>query len=343
MLINLIQNLPNLIRLKLETFDIYCDGHEWEKILIKYLPYIQQFHLKMNLMFPNNEDIDQQAYELLDTFRTSFWLLEHRWFVRCDWDPMNLFNHGVIYTLPYTFDDCFYFDAVSSKSTCPTITDHWLYDRVPVLSHKNPENDQSKDLILFLAKFPNLRHLKISLPFDRKFLSCILSYDRLRSINITFLSTDFAYMQLQDLLNRTLHLYSLKLSHMKSLSMKFFTLKSSSIRKIDLIANCKSPIRYFNKAECFLIIRAPIIRQCEVLLIGIKERSNIIEIVNTIPNLRAFIFQCEDDEYNMWNCAVTNDEFLEWLREHLPSKYLISRDEKQPNLIRLWIDRLKIR
>ncbi|CAF1084406.1 unnamed protein product [Rotaria sordida] len=337
MLINLFQNLPNLIYLTLETFDIYCNGYDWEKILINYLLKIKNFHLKMNLNFPNNDNINKQANDLLDTFRTDFWLIEHQWYVRCDWDPFNIFSYGILYTLPYTFDDCFYFDAVSSKSTCPINKDYWSYDRVLILSHKNPENDLSKDLTLFSARFLKIRHLKISFPFDEKFWSCIPLLNQLISINITFLSTDYAYSQLQNLLNRTLNLYSLKLSNTKNLSMKFFNIISPSIRRLNLITKSKSCSRYFDTDECSLLIHSSLILQCEVLLICFKNRSNIIEFINAIPNLRTLICHCKDDEYNVWNSSSTNDELIEWLQKRLPSTYSISRDEKRSYLIRLWI------
>ena len=46
-LINLFQNLSNLLYLTLETFDIYCDGCEWEQILMTYLSTLKIFQLKM--------------------------------------------------------------------------------------------------------------------------------------------------------------------------------------------------------------------------------------------------------------------------------------------------------
>jgi hypothetical protein len=336
-LTNLFQNIPNLIYLTLETFDIYCDGYEWEKILMRYLPNIKVFQLKMNLNFPHRDNINKQVDDLLDTFRTSFWLEERHWFVRCDWDPLNIFNDGILYTLPYAFDDCFYFDAVSSKSTCSNYTDYCSYDRVPILSHGNPENDSSKDSILFSARFSNIRHLKISFPFDENFWSCLSSLNRLTSINVTLVHIDAAYFQLQELLNQACHLYSIKLSYSTDLLMRLFTLKSSSIRRLDFITKTKSRIRYFNNNECDVLINSPLVLHCEVLLIGIKHRTNIIDLIHAISTLRSLTCHCKDDEYNAWNSSSTYDELVEWLRTRLPSTYSISRDEKQTYLIRLWI------
>jgi hypothetical protein len=296
----------------------------------------------MNLNFPDYHQINQQANELIETFRSSFWIEEHQWFVRCDWDPTNIFRNGILYTLPYAFDDCFYFDAMSSISTCPMKTDYWSYDRVRILSHGNPENDLGKELILFSARFTKIRHLKISFPFHENFSACISSLNQLRSIDVTLLHTDSAYSQLQDLLHRALHLYSLKLSHSTDLPLRFFAMTSPSIRRLDFLENSQSNIRYFDTNECLILIHSPLVLQCEVLLISIKNRLNILHLINGIPNLRSFTCRCKDDEYYAWNSSVfttaKEDEFIEWLRDRFPSTYSINRDEKRTNLIRFWID-----
>ena len=337
-LINLFENTPNLMKLTLETFDIYCDGYDWERILINYLFNIKIFRLKMNLNFPNSNYLNQQANDLIETFRNSFWIEEHQWFVRCDWDPLNIFSNGILYTLPYAFNDCFYFDTVSSISTCPINTDYWVYDRVCILSHENPENDLSKDDILFSARFSKICHLKISFPFHDKFWSCISSLNQLKSINVILLQTDSAYEQLQELFNRAIHLYSFKLSHTKDFPMELFRMKTLSIRRFNFLSKIKGYIRYFNSNECSILIYSPLILHCEVLLIGIKNRSNIIQICNSLPHLRSLTCSSEDDEYNAWSSTSTNDEVIEWLRQYLPCKYSINRDEKETYLIRLWIE-----
>jgi hypothetical protein len=337
-LTNLFENLPNLMNLTLETFDIYYDGYEWEKLLMNYLSNLKRFRLKMNLNFPTCDNINKQAKELLDTFRSSFWIEEHQWFVRCDWDPSNIFSNGILYTLPYVFDDCFYFDAVSSISTCPVNTDYWSYDRVQILSHGNPENDLAKELILFSARFLKIRHLKISFPFNENFWSCISSLNRLTSINVTLLHTDLAYSQLQELFHRALHLYSLKLSYATDFPFRLLAMTSSSIRRLNFLRKPQSCIRFFDHNECSILINSPLVHRCEVLLIGIKHRSNIIELIHSIPHLRSLTCQCQEDDYNYWTSSSTpNDALVEWLRKSLPSTYSISRDEKQTYLIRFWI------
>jgi hypothetical protein len=119
--------------------------------------------------------------------------------------------------------------------------------------------------------------------------------------------------------------------------MRLFTLKSSSIRRLDFITKTKSRIRYFDSNECGVLINSPLVLHCEVLLIGIKHRTNILDLIHAISTLRSLTCHCKDDEYNSWNSSLTYDELVEWLRNRLPSTYSISRDEKQTYLIRLWI------
>ena len=340
-LINLFENLPQLIHLTLETFDIYCDGFQWEDILLTSLVRLRRFQLKMNLNFPDYHQIDQQANDLLETFRTPFWIDQHQWFVRCDWDRNNVFRNGILYTLPYAFNDCFYFDAMSSISTCPTTDDYWSYDHVRMLSHGNPENDLGKELILFSARFGRIRHLKISFPFEENFWSCLSSFNYLTSINVTLLPTELAYVQLQNLLHRALHLYSLKLSYSADLPVEFFAMTSPSIRRLNFLKNSQPNIRSFTTNQCFLLLQSPLIRQCEVLLIALKNHWMILPLIKTMNNLRSLTCHCQDDDFYAWNCSASSsmkdDALIEWLRTQLPSTYSILRDEKQTHLIRIWI------
>ncbi|CAF1019305.1 unnamed protein product [Adineta steineri] len=337
-LMNLFHNTPNLISLTLETSDIYCNGYQWEEILINSLCNCKIFRLKMNLHFRNYDNINEQVDELLETFRTSFWIEEHQWFVRCDWNPLNLFHHLTLYTLPYTFKDCFNFDAISSKSTCPNDIDYCSYDHVPILSYINSEIDLTNDLSLFSVHFPNIHHLNIHFPFHDNFWSCLSSLKRLTSIEVRLLHTDIAYFQLQKLLNQACHLYSLNIYYSKNLSMRLFTLTSSSIRRLDFIAESTSCVRYFNHNECNILINAPLGRHCEILIIGLKNRSSIVNLISAMPTLRSLICHCKDDEYTTWNLSSVDDELIEWLRIRLPLTYEISRNEKQTHLLRLWID-----
>ncbi|CAF1093350.1 unnamed protein product [Rotaria sordida] len=337
-MISLFKKLPNLRHLTLETMKINCNGCHWKQILVNYLGNLKVFRLKMNLNFSPHRNIEKQVNELIDSFRSSFWIEEHQWFVRCDWNPFNITNHAILYTLPYRFDKCFNFDSIFTKSTSPNDKHYWSYDRVQTLSYENSENDLSKDSILFSARFPNLHHLKMSFPFQLDFNSCISSLNRLISLNATLRHTDSTFIQSQDLFYRSIHLYSFRLSYIKDIPMELFRMKSRSIHRLDFLTKFKSNIRYFNNEECLTLINSFLGRQCQVLLIGIENRTSIIDLINQLFNLRSLICQCKDDKsIHSKSSSSSNDELIQWLSNNFPSTYFISRDIKRTSFIRIWI------
>ncbi|CAF1544109.1 unnamed protein product [Rotaria sordida] len=337
-MISLFKKLPNLSHLTLETVKINCNGCQWKQILVNYLGNLKVFRLKMNLNFSPHRNIEKQVNELIDSFRSSFWIEEHQWFVRCDWNPFNITNHAILYTLPYRFDKCFNFDSIFTKSTSPNDKHYWSYDRVQTLSYENSENDLSKDSILFSARFPNLHHLKMSFPFQLDFNSCISSLNRLISLNATLRHTDSTFIQSQDLFYRSIHLYSFRLSYIKHIPMELFRMKSRSIHRLDFLTKFKSNIRYFNNEECLTLINSFLGRQCQVLLIGIENRTSIIDLINQLFNLRSLICQCKDDKsIHSKSSSSSNDELIQWLSNNFPSTYFISRDIKRTSFIRIWI------
>ncbi|CAF1473262.1 unnamed protein product [Adineta steineri] len=222
-------------------------------------------------------------------------------------------------------------------------TGHYCsYDHVPILSYINSETDLTNNLALFSVHFPNIHHLNIHFPFHDNFWSCLSSLKQLTSIEVRLLHTDIAYFQLQKLLNQACHLYSLNIYYSKNLSMRLFTLTSLSIRRLDFIAESTSCVRYFNHNDCNILINSPLGRHCEILIIGLKNRASIVNLINAMPTLRSLICHCKDDEYTTWNSLSVDDELIEWLRIRLPLTYEISRNEKQTHLIRLWIDQKNV-
>ncbi len=80
-LISFFQNTPNLRHLNISLRRNLIDGQQWEQIIQNYLPKLKILHLQMQ-----NEHWDYDRVkisELLNSFRSPFWIDEHQWFVRC--------------------------------------------------------------------------------------------------------------------------------------------------------------------------------------------------------------------------------------------------------------------
>ncbi|CAF1184385.1 unnamed protein product [Adineta steineri] len=58
-------------------------GDRWEHLICNYLPKLKTFKLRMSDDLPVNDNIEERADELINSFRSSFWIKERRWFVRC--------------------------------------------------------------------------------------------------------------------------------------------------------------------------------------------------------------------------------------------------------------------
>ncbi|CAF2099131.1 unnamed protein product [Rotaria magnacalcarata] len=84
--------------------------------------------------------------------------------------------------------------------------------------------------------------------------------------------------------------------------------KNKSIRRLDLIAND-----------------------------GHFYGLEFVDLIENMPNLRALTFQCQDDRWGDTNEALLiEDEFVQWLKNRLPSHCLVIRDENELSAIQLW-------
>jgi hypothetical protein len=82
-MITLLQNVPNLRRLYVYLSWILINGYQWEQAIRKYLPKLKIFQLSMKGKLSISQNIQERADELLNSFRSPFWIDEHQWFVRC--------------------------------------------------------------------------------------------------------------------------------------------------------------------------------------------------------------------------------------------------------------------
>ncbi|CAF1288520.1 unnamed protein product, partial [Adineta ricciae] len=211
-LTTILKHIPKLRCLTVTTDEVNMNGHNWEEIIVKYLPQLKQFHLKMIFRLEDYDNKEQRVDDLLNSFGTQFWLREHQWFVRCDWNCCEQCdkNNIYLYTLPYAFDFYSVHRAnIKSKSTRHVDNDDSSYDNVRTIGY---EIIPTCDRISPVFRFKNLHHLDVHLPFDENLILIAPELDQLISLQVSTHRLDYefdAQKQLQALFNRAPHLTSL--------------------------------------------------------------------------------------------------------------------------------------
>jgi hypothetical protein len=334
-LTNLLQTMPNLRHLTVETDDIDMNGHQWEDIIVNHLLKLQVFQLEMKFRLRNNEDKEQRMDQLLKSFQTRFWLEEHQWFVRCDWDQHPFGSKIYLYTLPYTSNYyCIHDLTIKAKSSSPDNDIYPSYNQVHILSY---EFTPSENRILPQFTFSNIHDLILYLPIDDNFWSIVPQFDHLKSLemkpykkNQHNLDSQF---QVQTILDRAPRLYSLDFGKFgewtpTSMGMPPFEYSNKSVRRLNL----QDVDRVYNSQQCDTLSRSSLGIQCEVLSITVENRTTIIDLLNTMPNLRALNVLSRDDPWTNENgdsSSSKNDELVEWLQHRLPSTYKIIRNSNE--------------
>ena len=333
--INLLKAVPNLIVLTLQTGKHHMHGHKWKQLIIDYLPKLKIFQFQM-LFFVNNEE---EMQEIFDSYRTSFWIIERQWFVRCHWKLENTQVWILLYTLPYAFSSYSYLTENSNgsnKSTCPNENDYSSYNRVITLRQSYLTLN---DPFVSHIRFHNIRHLEMTIPFSDRFLSVLPRLDQLTSLDVSSDSegdADLALSQLQSLIDLAPRLYFLSISHWNSSIIQNLPLNltSNSIRRLDMQSHhYLKRDRCFNRAQCAAFLRSPLAQQCEVLQIVVNDRSIIDDLINRMASLQALkvVFQTGDWD----NHYPSQAEMIIWMTS------LYSRTFTEnlfgTETIRLWI------
>jgi hypothetical protein len=318
-IIKFFQTTPYLCQL---IIDIDCEnpilnGYQWENIIRNYLPNLQLFRLKMLLNFIVDKQ-EQRVNDLLNSFQTPFWIDEHHWYVRCHWNSNSIY----LYTLPYAFKSFDYDSRMQFKSTCPDDKRYLNYNNVDRLGYKSSSMEQT---VLSPIRFMNVNQLFMERPIDDNFWSMMPKLDQVTSLDVLvdYCNDEF---QLQELVNKMPRLRSLNFSF---LFMSLLEVRNASIRRLDL----RGYDRYFDDTKCLALSRPALGIQCEILFIRIENRRLLIDLINNMINLRTLNVQCKDDKMNETN----EDELILWIKDHLPSTCIISRDTVFHLDIRIWI------
>ncbi|CAF1127500.1 unnamed protein product [Rotaria sordida] len=139
-------------------------------------------------------------------------------------------------------------------------------------------------------------------------------------------------LHLQALLDRLFHLHRLHFiscSHSTWLRPPF-QLTHTSVRELGLIN-----IEYSNE-QCTVLTRSPLGIQCEVLYIHIRNRTCILDLIQTMANLRFLQVECDENWTNQQSLETT-DQLIEWLQSRISSKWMIARQNHRSSPVVLWI------
>ncbi|CAF1582188.1 unnamed protein product [Adineta ricciae] len=342
----LLQSLPNLCHLTLDTCNLYMNGYQWEELITTYLPHLETFRFKMRFSPTLDTEKEVQMNEILNSFRTKFWIEEHQWFVRCHWYASNeqyRLDFIDLFTLPYMFKEFLsYTGCILAKSTCASDDCFWSYDQVNQLCYGSSHFTSS---IMSRLRFSNIEHLSLSLPYNEQFLLVIPKLDRLVSLFVSINNhkdTSSIPSQLQLLLDRAKCLTTLSFGSWgsTSLGMLFTNIVNRTIRKLNFQGYiCGKNWRCFDEKQCLDLIHSPLGVQCETLLIKVKNRICIYNLVKEMQRLQALNVRCENDRWTQENSLSSSarDDLIEWLKECVPRSCVITRDTYRIGDIRLWI------
>jgi hypothetical protein len=322
MLEHVLQNLPNLYKLKCDL-NIYINGYQWEEIIKKSLTKLKILEMKMRFTPSNNKNKEIQLNEIINSYQTKFWINEHQWFIRCHWYTIDVderFNFIDVFTIPYAFDS-FWEDNICLLGKSTVLYDN-EYLQCPCVKTLNYGSSSFTDPIRSRLRFNNLEHLSLSLPFNERFFFIVSKFSRLRSL---FIYTEKQKnlnnirFQLQLILDQASRLHSLEFSTWsRSDSEAPLTgLYSASVRQLDLIRfTFNDQIYHFDEKEILQLSRSPLGIQCEFLSITVKKRNNILDLINNMKNLRSLYIH-SIDHYWPENMSVSSamDGLVQWLYE----------------------------
>ncbi|CAF2746998.1 unnamed protein product [Rotaria sp. Silwood2] len=335
-----LKSMPNLCHLEINLRRNLIDGHQWEHIIRNYLPILKTFRLKMR-WFPRDQKIIQkEAEKLFDSFRSSFWIYEKQWFVRCFIGEQvislnTLSNRPDVYETfsglcKYTCSD----DDYRKYYNCMTTIDNITFFNNPIPS---------------TIRLSNITYLCIKLPYNTQFWSIVPNLNKLKTLILSSYDGNLE-SELQAILDRAPYLTTLAIHQDASISiqMSLFKLTNPSIRELDL----KNYAHYFNENECLLLTRSLLGIQCEILSIRINNREDIITLVKNMVNLRILrIYRSEkryldsdhiylkrnNDETFRERDNINTNELIQWLKDQLPSTCVVVKDLHSVHNILIWI------
>jgi hypothetical protein len=154
----LVVNLPKSFQhlsLWFATEDNRCfNGQLIEKLLSEHLPKLKKFEY---IVFCNDYDQSLKPNEILDSFRSSYWIDENKWYIACFKDQHNQF---IIWTAASNFNNVFTTQPLLRTQmliTAPSLKIFYKYTK----SWSFNKQTSTEDVIYFLHQGSNTRQLHL--------------------------------------------------------------------------------------------------------------------------------------------------------------------------------------
>ena len=243
-----LQTLPNLRYLDANLSHKLIDGHQWQRHIRAHLPHLQTLHFLME----SDSVGAEQAEQFIDTFRGPFWTKEHHWFVRC------FLRQKCLHVRTIVKPDCF-FDPPSAdlfRSTDPHDSEPKAYEQLTSIW-------DSRDTRCSLpagAQRPRVTQLLFRLPTVEQLWPIFTQFEQLTRVSVHNFTGQFV-PRLQAILDRASRLRCLSIARAKSEPIDTLLL----LRTPSPVARFCVHDRKMNEAECRILSRAPLARQCHAL------------------------------------------------------------------------------
>ena len=337
MMVHLLKHLPDLVYLRIVSEHLKDSGDQWQQLIEGHLPRLKRFELQMHYNIHRSSNVDDDIERVLHSYRSSFWLTDRQWFVRCCWDVSEGKAMIFLHTLPYHWD-FFAFEPkycyAYAKSTCPSNHRFNTYSRVKKLRYDYSPwaGSYFSDL-----RFLNVKHLEVTLPICDQFFSTLPRLDRLRSISVTDTADvvpDLVRSQLQTIIDRTPRLHSISIGSLSSDNVRhiLLSIKSDSIRCIDL-GRWHDPYssRCFTANDIEGFLACPLASKCTMLSLVVDDRRQISRLIERMPQVRALKIEVESNSH----VPPDHKQLFGWI---IKGYYPGIIDETSPNEIcRMWV------
>ncbi|CAF4596595.1 unnamed protein product [Rotaria sp. Silwood2] len=175
------------------------------------------------------------------------------------------------------------------------------------------------DEALYHVKLINIEILSLQLPIDRRFLSIISKFENLHSLNVC-IPTIIYQWQLQALLDNSPRLYSLSFESWNTSTIPPYQCTCVSIYQLNVQGSGQTGYKHrYTSKQCLKLSRSPLGIQCRILHIEVEELKCILDLIDSMINLRTLHVLYDYDKRS------NTLDLVKVLQDCLPSTWTVTR------------------